>query len=140
MSSSAKSAYTGNYVSIPGLYTTTDLSAQQFKVVKLLTTGGQIALLATSVVLIGSVHGLLQNNPKGTSTLPVAAEVAVSGIAKGIAGTSIIKKGDNLTGNTTARLVPTTTDNAVIVAKALGASAAIGDIIPVLLMNGGARY
>lgn len=139
MSSSNISAYSGKYETIPGLYATTDLSAAQFKAVSLMSTGGQIKLVGTSIVT-ALVVGVLQNNPKGTSTAPVPAEVSVSGIVKAIAGTSIIKKGDNLGTNTTSQLVPTTTDNKWVVAKALANSAAVGDIIPVLLLNGGQRY
>lgn len=139
MSSSAKSAFVVAPLTIPGLYATTDLSSSQFKAVKLLTTAGRVNLAGTSVVA-SMVIGLLQNNPKGTATLPVNAEVAVGGIAKGIAGTSIIKKGDSLSVNTTSNLVPSTTDNAWIIGKALGASAAIGDIIPVLMYPGVTRY
>lgn len=139
MSSSTKSAFTGRYESIPGLYTTTDLSAAQFKAVSLMSTGGQIKLVGTSIVT-ALVVGILMDAPKGTATLPQNAEVAVQGIVKAIVGTSIVKKGDNLGTNTTSQLVPTTTDNRWVVAKALGASSAVGDIIPVLLLDGGQRY
>ena len=139
MPGSTVSAYTGRYETVPGLYATTDLSAAQFKAVTLMSTGGQIKLTGTSIVTALMV-GILQNDPKGTLANPVAAEVAVQGIVKAIVGTSIVKKGDNLGVNTTSYLVPTTTDNRWVVAKALSNSAAIGDIIPVLMLEGGKRY
>lgn len=128
-------AFTTRYDTIPGLTASADLSAQQFKVVKLLSTAGQVNLAATSVIT-ETVIGLLQNNPKSGD----AAEVAVQGIAKGIAGTSTIVIGSILGVNTTSRLVKTTTDNIQQVGKALAAASAIGDVIPVLLTPGGARY
>lgn len=139
MSSGTKSAYNDNYSSIPGLYATTDLSAAQFKAVKLLTTGNQIALIATSVITSG-VSGILMNDPKGTLANPVNAEVAIRGIVKMIAGTSTIKIGDQLGVNTTGYVVPTTTDNRWVIAKALVPSSAIGDIICGILLDGGQRY
>jgi hypothetical protein len=128
--------YTTRYDSIPGLTAAADLSSsKQFKAVKLLSTAGTVNLVATSVLTEGVV-GLLQNNPKSGD----AAEVAVSGIAKGMAGTSTIVIGSLLTFNTTSNLIKTTTDNAKVVGQALTASAAIGDIISVLLFPGGLRY
>ena len=139
MSSSTKSAFTDDYRTIPGLYTITDLSAAQFKAVKLLSTVGRIALIATSAPtqLTGYV---LMNDPKGTSTAPVPAEVAYEGIVKMIAGTSTINQGDKLGVNTTSQVVGTTTDNRFVIGTAMGKSAAVGDIIPVQLIPGGARY
>jgi len=136
MSSSTKSAFTGRYDTIPGLYSTIDLSAAQFKVVMMLsTTPGQIKLAGTSVIARSAF--VLQNAPKGTSTLPVNAEVANFGIVKAIAGTSLIKSGDKLGVNTTSYVVNTTTTNRFIIGSAMGNSSTIGDIIPVLLEGGG---
>lgn len=123
------------FETIPGLTANADLSSHQFKVVSLQSTAGICQLAATSVIT-SKVVGLLQNNPKSGE----AAEVAYSGIAKAIAGTSTIAVGSVLGVNTTSRVVNTTTDNLQVVGKALTASSAIGDIISVLLMPGGARY
>ena len=128
-------AFVTRYETIPGLTANADLSTHQFKVVSLQTTAGICQLAATSIIT-SKVIGLLQNNPKSGE----AAEVAYSGIAKAIAGTSTITVGAILGVNTTSRVVGTTTDNVQAIGKALAASSAIGDIIPVLLMPGGARY
>lgn len=128
-------AFVTRYETIPGLTANADLSAQQFKVVSLQSTAGICQLAATSI-LVSKVVGLLQNNPKSGE----AAEVAYSGIAKGIAGTSTIAVGSVLAVNTTSRLVGTTTDNIQAIGKSLTAASAIGDVISVLLMPGGARY
>jgi hypothetical protein len=139
MASSTKAAFTDNYDVIPGLYSTTDLSAAQFKVVMLnVTTPGQIKLAGTSVIARSAF--VLMNDPKGTSTAPVNAEVAYKGIVKAIAGTSVIKAGDKLGVNTTSYVVNTTTANRFIVGVALMNSATIGDIISVALIPGGALY
>lgn len=128
-------SFVTRYETIPGLTAAADLSTHQFKVVKLLSTAGTINLAATSV-LVSTVVGLLQNNPRQYDS----AEVAYSGIAKGIAGTSTIVIGSVLAVNTTSRLVNTTTDNLQAVGKALTPASAIGDVISVLLTPGGARY
>lgn len=138
MTSSTKSAFTTDYKSIPGLFAVTDLSAGQFKVVKLLSTVGQIGLVSTSVLT--SAVFVLMNDPKGTSSNPVAAEVAYQGIVKMLAGTSTIAMGDPLGINTTGQVVTTTTANRMTVGFSLGKSAAIGDIIPVVLQPGGQKY
>lgn len=139
MASSTKAAFTDNYDQIPGLYTTTDMSAQQFKVVMLnVTTPGQIKLAGTSVIARSAF--VLMNDPKGTSTAFVNAEVAYKGIVKVIAGTSVIKCGDKLGVNTTSQVVNTTTANRFIIGTALGNSSAVGDIIPCALIEGGSLY
>lgn len=138
MSSSTKSAFTDDYRTIPGLFTITDLSAAQFKAVKLLSTVGQIGLITTSVLT--SAVFILMNDPKGASGAPVNAEVAYEGIVKAIAGTSNIAMGDALGLNTTAQVVSTTTANRMTIGFSLGKSAAIGDIIPIVLQPGGTKY
>jgi hypothetical protein len=128
-------AFTTRYDTIPGLTANADLSTHQFKVVKLLSTAGSCGLAATSI-LVSTVIGLLQNNPKSGD----AAEVAYNGIAKAIAGTSLIRIGHILAVNTTSRVVNTTTDNVQQIGKALTDASAIGDEIAVMLTPGGARY
>ena len=128
-------SFVTRFETIPGLTANADLSTHQFKVVSLQSTAGVCQLAATSI-LISKVVGLLQNNPK----LGDAAEVAYSGIAKAIAGTSTIAVGTVLAVNTTSRVVGSTTDNVQAIGKSLTAATAIGDIISVLLTPGGARY
>lgn len=122
------------YENIPGLTANADLSTHQFKAVKMLSTAGSCALAATSVAV--TVWGLLQNNPKSGD----AADFAFSGIAKGIAGTSLVVVGSALGVNTTSRLVVTTSDNAWLMGRSLSKASAIGDIISVLLTPGTPRY
>ena len=129
-------AFTTRYDTIPGLTANADLSAAQFKAVKLLSTAG-LCDLAASSILTSTVVGILQNNPKAGD----AAEVAYQGIAKAIAGTSLIVIGSVLALNSTSRVVNSTTDNINQVGKSLQKAGAIGDIITVILTGGGGlRY
>ena len=129
-------AFTSRYDSIPGLTAAADLSTTgQFYAVKLLSTAGTINLVTTST-LTETVVGLLQNNPKSGD----AAEVAVSGIAKGLSGTSTIAIGSLLSINSTGKLVKSTTDNQKIVGQSLTKTTTSGDIVSVLLFPGGLRY
>ena len=138
MSSSILSAFTDNYRTIPGLYTLTDLSAAQFKAIKLLSTVGQVGLVSTSVP--ASAVFVLMNDPKGASGAPVNVEAAYEGIVKMIAGTSTIKQGDALAINTTGYVVTTTTANRWIIGYSLSNSGTVADIISVVLIPGGAKY
>lgn len=127
--------YNTEYDTIPGLVASADLSAEanQYKVVKLLSTAGQIGLAATSVLTQGFI---LMNRPAQGEP----AEVAYCDIVKVRAGTSVITPGLALGVNSTSQVVNTTTDNRFIIGKAITPSAAIGDIISALLIPGGARY
>lgn len=127
-------AFNSLYPTIPGLVASSDLSAaaNQFKVVIFASTAGQIKLAGSSVLTNGFV---LANRPNSGE----AAEVACGGICKVQAGTAVTV-GASLGVNTTSRVVPTTTDNAFIIGKALEAAAANGDIISALIFPGGSRY
>lgn len=126
--------FTTEYDTIPGLVAGADLSAaaNQFKVVKLATTAGQVVLAASSVLTQAFV---LMNTP----ALGEAAEVACGDIVKVQAGTAV-SIGAQLGVNTTSRVVGHTTDNRFTIGKALEAATANGDIIAALLIPGGARY
>jgi hypothetical protein len=124
-----------DYDTLPGFVPTADLSAvgNQYKIVKLLSTAGQIGLAATSVLVQGFV---LMNRPGAGEP----AELACGKVVKVIAGTSVITPGLALGVNTTSQVVNTTTDNRFIIGKAITPSTAIGDIISMLIIPGGARY
>jgi len=126
-------AFTTNYSTIPGLTAGADLSAAQFKVVKLASTAGQVVLAASSVLTQAFV---LMNNP--TSGQP--AEVAYKGIVKVWCGTSNLAIGEALGVTTTSTVKDTATDNAFVIGKALEASTAVNDIVTAVLIPGGARY
>jgi len=125
--------YTTNYQCLPGLVAGADLSAAQFKVVKLATTAGQVVLAASSVLTQAFV---LMNNPKSGE----AAEVAYSGVVKALCGTSNLAIGELVGVTSTSTVVDTTTDNRLILGKALEASTAVNDLVSVLLIPGGVRY
>ena len=125
-------AISQEYLSIPGLLAGADLSAAQYKVVKLASTAGEVVLVgATSTLGIG----ILQNDPADGEP----ADVAVHGVCKGLVGPSDVAFGDVLGSDSTSRLADHTTDNRPIYARALEASSAAGDIIRVMV-NGAARY
>jgi hypothetical protein len=126
-------AFTTNYQTIPGLVAGADLSAAQFKVVKLASTAGQVILAASSILTQAFV---LQNNPKSGE----AAEVAYSGIVKVLAGTSNLAIGEIVGVTSTSTVIDTTTDNRLVIGKALEGSTAVGDVVSVVLIPGGARY
>jgi hypothetical protein len=134
--------YTTQYQTIPGLVAnSTGLASNQFYVIKMESTATYAKLIATSVWMNSTtetVVGLLQNAPAAGE----AVEFAVSGIAKGMVGQSTaIAIGARLNANSTSLLVDAaTTDNKNVVGVALEASSASGDIIAVLLLNGGMRY
>ena len=116
----------GEYGSVPGLLAGANLSAKQYFVVIWASTAGEVVAAADPDV---GVLGLLQNDPADGE----AADVAVSGIAKGICESTAIAYGDKVTTNSTGELQKTTTDEDMIVGIALEASSAVGDIIRVLV-------
>jgi len=127
-------AFHTEYLSLPGLTAGADLSAAQYKIVKLASTAGTVVLAATSTVAV--TCGVLMNAPLSGE----AADVAIAGVAKVKIGTSVMTVGAALGVNTTSYAVLTTTDNRFIIGRAAAAGSAIGDIIPVVLVPGGVRY
>lgn len=124
-----------DYDTIPGFVASADYSAaaNQYKIAKLLSTAGQFALAATSVL----THGLvLMNRPAAGEV----GELASGKVVKVQAGTSVITPGMKLAVNSTSQVINTTTDNRFIIGTAITPSTAIGDLISALLIPGGARY
>lgn len=126
-------AFTSNTRTIPGLLAGADLSAAQYKVVKFASTAGEVVLAASSVITNGFV---LDNDPADGEP----ASVVYSGIAKAIAGTSTITAGSKLGVDTTSRVVNTTTDNRFVIGVATEAASAVGDLISIIVLDGGQRY
>ena len=119
-------AITQEYGTIPFVVATGDLSSYQYYVVKAGSTAGTVKVAGTAAS--DAILGVLQNDPASGEP----AEVAAWGVAKAIAAASVTY-GCKLTTNSTGQVAATTTDKDEIVAIALEASAAAGDIITVLL-------
>ena len=126
-----------NFFELPGMGTITDLSASQFLAVTL-DTANALTVKAISAVTDRPI-GILQDNPKGTATARLAANVATSGVCKAMAGTNGWTRGDRLGVDSTGKLVTiteaiATNDNAYTIAIALD-SASAGDIARVKLVD-----
>ena len=126
-----------NFFEAPGYGTITDLSAKQFYAVKL-DTSTAFTVAAVSAVT-DRPFGILQDNPKGATTARLAANVALFGVCKAIAGTGGWTRGDRLGVDSAGALVTiteaiATNDNAYTVAIALE-SASAGDIKLVQVVN-----
>jgi hypothetical protein len=126
-----------NFFEAPGYGTITDLSAKQFYAVKI-DTSNALTVAAVSAVT-DRPFGILQDNPLGASTARVAANVAIQGVCKAIAGTGGWTRGDRLGVDSGGALVTiteaiATNDNAYTIAMAID-SASSGDIARVLLFN-----
>ena len=119
-------AYGGKYHSIPGLYATATLATKQYYVVCATSTADGVKVSTTAAS--DPILGILQNSPAANEP----AEVAFTGICKALAEASV-SYGNPLTASSTGRVKATTTDKDEIVGYALKASAAAGDLIPVLL-------
>ena len=122
-------AHYGRYDVIPGLVATGDLSSSQYKIVIASSTAGAVKVGATAAS--DPILGVLMNDP----TSGQAAEVACNGIAKVQAELSVTF-GADVTVSSTGRAKATTTDGDKVLGKALAASAAAGDLIPVLIHIG----
>lgn len=114
----------GEYVTLPGLKAGASLASKQYTPVKLSSTAADTVLSATTTAHI--VVGIVMNNPASGD----AAEVAALGVAKAIAGTSNLARGESLSCNSTG-VVDVTAGK--VFGVALEASSAIGDIVTVLL-------
>jgi hypothetical protein len=111
---------------LPGLIASGDLSAQQYKLVRLASTAGAVVVVdgdQTDVVL-----GVLYNDP----TSGQAAEIAIGPVVKAQAEASL-SAADYVTGDTTGRLKATTTANDDVFGVLLEASTDAGDIVRVLV-------
>jgi hypothetical protein len=121
----------GHIIHVTGLLAGADLSAKQYKPVKLASTAGEV-VAATAVT--DMAIGILQNDPADGEVASIAGVGSVSLV---VAGTSVLAAGDFCTCNTTG-VTKTTTDNTAIVGRALTAAAASGDLITIQVLTG--RY
>lgn len=121
----------GMLIDIPGLLAGEDLSAWQYKPVKLASTAGEVVKgdAVTDVVI-----GILQNDPTDGQAAHVAG---VGSVSKAVSGTSVLTAGAYLTVNS-AGVVPTTTDNTAICGRSIEAASAAGDLIQIQVLGG--RY
>jgi hypothetical protein len=118
-------AYQGVLMTIPGLVAGADLSAQQFRVMKL--TGNLTVGLAGAGE---KAIGILQNDP---ALVGEAASVAHAGVSKAVLG-GVVAAGNKLASTAAGALVVADTDD-YVVAIALEAGAS-GDVSNVLLEIG----
>ena len=116
-----------DYKSIPGMLAGANLSSSQYKVVMFASTAGEIVVADGPDN--GMIAGLLQNDPADGE----AADVAYSGIAKGITESTAIVFGNVVASNATAELQIVPNDEAKALGHALETSSAVGDVIKVLV-------
>ena len=121
-------AHGGRYDSIPGLKASSTFAAKQYYVCKVSSTAGEVIPGAAAT---DSLLGIVQNDPAAGEV----ADVAAVGICKA-AGEASVSFGSALTCSSTGRVKATTTNGHVLVGYALAATAAAGNIIPVLLGRG----
>jgi hypothetical protein len=116
-----------NYQQLIGYGTLTDLSTKQFYAVKMDTANDRTVTAITGVT--DRPIGILQDDPKGTATLKVAANVAVEGPCKAIAGSGGWTRGQRLGVDSTGKLVAiteaiATNDDAFTIAWAIDTASA----------------
>lgn len=121
----------GALIDVPGLLAGADLSAYQYRPVKLASTAGEV-VAATAVTDV--VVGILQNDPTDGQAAHIAG---VGSLTLAKAGTSVLAKGAYLTCNSTG-LAPTTADNTAVCGRAVEAASAAGDLIMITVLAG--RY
>lgn len=109
-----------------------NVSASQYRAVKLNSTGQITACAATT----DNVVGILMDDP-GAAGVP--GTIAYLGVVRAESGTSTIAVGDPLGFDSTGRLVDHTTDNRRILGHALEASTAAGQLFRALI-TGLSRY
>jgi hypothetical protein len=116
-------AYEGDLHVIPGLVASADLSADQFKIVKL-DSNGKVALCTT---LGGDHDGVLQNKPAAADR---AASVGHLGVSKVLLGATV-NAGANVSCRADSTGGPAASTH-IVLGKAMEAGVA-GDIVSVLL-------
>lgn len=122
-----------NIGNITGKVAGAALTTKQYNVVKEHSTAGQTNVVTA---ITDAAYGILLNDPASGEE----AQICGLGVCKAMIGTSVgVTAGVILGFNTTARLVPTTTDNRLVFATALEAGSADGDVIKVLV-TGLKRY
>lgn len=113
------------YMTIPGLIAGADLSAAQYKCVKLASTANEVVL---AVLPADKSIGILLNDPADGEE----ALVAYSGVIKALAEASVTI-GALVAASTTSRVKVTTTANDGIVGRAITASSTAGDMVSVMV-------
>lgn len=103
-----------------------DLSAEQYTFV-VVDSNGQVGQQTTAG---GDADGVLMNKPNAQG---VAAEVAISGVTKVVAG-AVVAAGAKVQSDTTGRAITAATGDHVL-GKALSAAAAANEVIEVLLVS-----
>jgi hypothetical protein len=115
----------GDHIQLTGLTAAADLSAAQFKAVKLASTAGQVKVCSSTSDIS---MGILQNDPPAGDP----AAVAAIGESKAVMAANVAM-GAWLIPNSTGQLKGTTTANKAIVGIALEASVNAGEIRRVFL-------
>ena len=105
-----------------------DHTANQFKFM-VVDSAGRIGLAGAGV----AVDGVLQDKPNAVDR---HGSLMIDGISKVFAGAVAIARGANVSSDATGRAITSATTD-YIVGRALAASAAAGEIIPVLITRPG---
>lgn len=111
------------YLDIPGFVAVASLASNQYYIVQLASTAGQVKLATSGT---SKIVGVVQNDPIAGGV----ANIAYAGVFKVAAETSV-SIGDFVTSSSTGRAKTTTTGGNTIIGKALDASGTAGDIIRV---------
>ena len=117
---------TRNYFTIPGLDAGANLSAAQYKLVKLASTARQVILAAAKT---DTVIGVLMNDPSAQGQ---PAEVACIGVVKLVAEASV-SAGVNLVSNSTGQAQGSSTTDDDSFGVAITASTDAGDLITAVI-------
>jgi hypothetical protein len=99
-----------------------DLSASQFKLVELSSGKAAIANASTDIVI-----GVLLNKP---TAVDMAAEIAIGGRSKCLAGAAVVTPGTQVMTDATGRAIAATATNRAF-GTSLTAAAAAGDVFEV---------
>ena len=134
-------AHNQEYYTLAGLRAnSTGLATSQFLFGKLASTAGQVVLagaLNSTTVATPCVMGVIMNKPGANEEV----EFAVAGVVKAVVATSTIIIGDPIGINSTSKGTEVAeTDNLAFIARAVGASSAANDIIPILLLGQAQRF
>lgn len=111
---------------IPGLLAGADLSAKQYFPVKFATTAGEVVVATAAAA---GVISIIQNDPADGEPAIVPGP---GDIVKAVAGVNNIAQGEWLTPNTSGVTDVTT---GWVIAQALEASTAVGDLIRVQIVR-----
>lgn len=117
----------GQLMDVPGLLAGEDLSAWQFKPVKLASTAGEVV---KGDAVADVILGILQNDPTDGQAAHIAGPGSISRV---VAGTSVLTAAAFLTVNSTG-VTPTTTDNTAVCGKAVEAASATNDLIMIQVL------